>query len=199
MRAFNNEEEERLSSTVNSFIAVVKDIRGVMKQIDKYVVSSNEDELGNVVRKSEELVEKEKQKQSQLEQMQPELDSIVKAVDDQQRHKKNLKENIELIASGQRIEELQKEITKLEYDATNVEGRDTCYDDMEGLGKRKQEIMNAVARLEGRRGEILESIRSLKVSSKGLKYEFNDWSCDQRVPHHAAALISFLAAQTVGT
>ena len=95
------------------------------------------------------------------------VELLLKAVDDQERHKKNLKENIELIHSSQRIEELKKEVDILEKRVSSVEGHDTVYDDIDGLRARKESILKCTARLEGRRGEILESIRSIKVSLTG--------------------------------
>jgi DNA repair protein RAD50 len=163
MRALAAEEEEKLNGTLNSFVGAVNDLKEVTRQIDEYNDSSNEDDLNQVSRKEEELVEKAKDKQSQIETLQPALDRLAKAVDDQERHKKNLKENIDLILSRQRIDALEIEIEKLDEAASSVEGHDTCYDDLESLTSRKQKTMSSIARLEGRRGEILESIRSLKV------------------------------------
>ena len=107
---------------------------------------------------------KAKEKRSQISSLQPDLDQLAKAVDDQERHKKNLKENIDLIASRQRVATLEDEIAKLEEQYSNVEGHETCQDDLDSLTSRKQKSLSSIARLEGRRGEIVESIRSLKVS-----------------------------------
>jgi DNA repair protein RAD50 len=116
------------------------------------------------VSKAYELDERKTEKQLEIESLQPDLDRLVKAVDDQERHKKNLKENIDLIISGQRIEELEKVITKLKQEASNVEGHDTCNEDFQRMSSRKEKMLSSKARLQGRRGKIVESIRSLKVS-----------------------------------
>lgn len=74
-----------------------------------------------------------------------------------------MKDNIDLISKRQNIENLEKEITDLEEAASNVEGHETCVNDLNSLESRKEQSMSSIARLEGRRGEILESIRGLKV------------------------------------
>lgn len=164
MRALNTEEEERLSTTLNSFIAAIKELREVAGQIDEYLASGADDELANFDQKTADFRQKAAEKQAKIDEMQPELDDLVKAVDDQERHKKNLKENIELIASKQRIGELEKEIAELEKQASTVEGQDTVTEDIQALRARKESFLKSTARLEGRRGEILETIRGIKVS-----------------------------------
>lgn len=164
LKALASEDEERLRSTKESFIGALKELKAIGRQIEEYQSSTAEDELANVERKKAEFAAKTKEKNSQLKALQPQLDRILKAVEDQERHKKNLKENIELINSTQLIEELKKEIAKLEEKAATVEGHETVYDDIESLRARKEEILKAAARLEGRRAEILESVRSIKVS-----------------------------------
>jgi DNA repair exonuclease SbcCD ATPase subunit len=166
MRTFGSEEEEKLNSTLNSFTGAVQDLKAVAGQIDEYNQSSSEESFEQVTKKAEMLAEKGEKKLSEIQKLQPELDRIGKAVEDHERHKKNLKENFDLISSGQRIEELEKEVAKLEEASSNVEGHETCYDDIESLTSRKQDVTSSIARLEGRRGEILESIRGLKVTNE---------------------------------
>lgn len=171
MRALNAEEEERLSSTANNFIAAVKELKEIGGQIDEYASSGTEDELANFDQKLATFREKAKTKSDQVREIQPQLAALTKAVDDQERHKKNLKENIELIGSKQRIGELEKEIDALERKASTVDGHDTVFDDMSALKARKEGFMKSTARLEGRRGEVLESIRSIKRKLSADEYK----------------------------
>lgn len=163
LQALASEDEERLRSTKASFTSALKELKDIGQHIEEYQSSTAEDELANVERKKAEFAEKTKEKNAQLNALRPKLESVLKAVEDQERHKKNLKENIELINSTRLVEQLKKEISKLEEKAATVEGHETVYDDIESLRARKEENLKATARLEGRRGEILESIRSIKV------------------------------------
>jgi septal ring factor EnvC (AmiA/AmiB activator) len=155
-----------LTSELNSFLAEVRYLKELSKQVDEYMASDKEKDLSQISSKTDTIIEKMKAKEAEIRMMQPDVDKLNKAVADQENHKKNLTENIDLIQSGQRIYELEKEITALEEEAGKVEGSDACNEDWERLAARKQELLSAQARLEGRRGEIVESIRSLKVSPR---------------------------------
>ncbi len=165
MRALNNEEDDRISSTMNSFIGAVKELRSIDSTIERYQSSTTEDELLNVDRKSAEFVKKAEEKKEQLNAIVPELDRLVKAVEDQERCKKNLKENIEIIIAKDVIEKLVEDISRLEGKLANMDGHETVYDDIAGLRSRRELIIMTTATLEGRRGEILESVRSIKVGN----------------------------------
>lgn len=83
MRNLAAEEEEKLTETLNSFNGAVQDLKVVTSQIDRYNDSNSESELNKISQRESELVEKEKTKLSQIEALQPGLDRLVKAVDDQ--------------------------------------------------------------------------------------------------------------------
>ena len=163
MRKLSLEEEGRASDTFNSFVAAVKGLKELAIQIDEYQDSSNEAELNEISEVQEGIAKKVQGEHRQIESLQPDLDRLAKAVEDQERHKKDLRENLEIIVSRQRIDELKKQISELEETASNVEGHATCYDDLQRIASRNQTRLSSMARLDGRRGEIIESIRGLKV------------------------------------
>jgi DNA repair exonuclease SbcCD ATPase subunit len=165
LKALASEDEERLRSTKEAFTAALKELKDIGQRIEEFQSSTTEDELAGVERKKAEFAKKRSEKNSHLRALGPELDRVSKAVDDQNRHKKNLSGNIALINKTQLVEKLKKEISKMEQKKANVEGHETVEDDCEVLNKRKEEILKATARLEGKRGEILENVRSVKVGS----------------------------------
>jgi len=171
MRALGEEEEQRLNDAVNSFSNEVVKLKSITEDIDRYKESNNEEEFDRVSRKSEELLDRSNQVQSRIESKQPDLDRLNKAIADQESHKKNLQQNMELIASGKKIEAMKESIAKLEEDAGKVEGQDTCDEDWDRLTTRKQDILSSIARLEGRRGEIVENIRSQKRKLSAPEYK----------------------------
>jgi DNA repair protein RAD50 len=153
-----------LTAELNSFVSDVSNLKELSKQVDEYMASDTEKDLSQISSKRDTIVEKMKAKEAEIRKMQPDVDRLNKAVADQENHKKNLAENIDLIHSGQRIDELEKEIAALDEEAGKVEGSDACNEDWDRVAERKQVLLSAQARLEGRRGEIVESVRSLKVS-----------------------------------
>ena len=165
MRALNNEENERISSIQNSFVLAVKEVRVIDSNIEAYVSSTSQDELTRAKLQRTECDKKIDGKQKQLNSFKPELDSLLRAIEDQESHKKNLKDNIDVINGNNAIQALDKHILQLEEKATSINGRDTLFQDIESLRSKRESIIKSTARLEGRRGEILESIRSIKVGT----------------------------------
>lgn len=163
MRALNNEEEDRISSSLNSFISSVKEMRMIDLQIEKYQSSTTDVEIERVARKITELVKEAERLKEQLSRMLPMLERLVKSVEDQERQRKNLEDNIEIVNAKNSVDKLMDEISHLELKSVSVKGHETVYEDIACLRDRRESIMKATARLEGRRGEILESIRSIKV------------------------------------
>ena len=165
MRSLGNEEEQRLNDTLNDFSNAVHRLKQTTKRIEEYKETNNESEFERCTQKSEELLDKANQYQSRIQAKQPDLDRLEKAIGDQESHKTNLEENIELIGSREKLKVLHTDIEKLEKSKSRVQGADTCNDDMERLGNREKEIDKAIARLEGSRMQILDNIRQQKVSN----------------------------------
>jgi DNA repair protein RAD50 len=92
-------------------------------------------------------------------------------VDDHDRERKNLEENIQLIKATENIEGLRKDITELEKELSRVEGRETLDDDEEQLANRKNHLIAEMARQDGRKGEIIETIRGLKRKLSQPEYK----------------------------
>ena len=59
---------------------------------------------------------------------------------------------------------LEGEVSQLEKDLDKIEGSETCARDYERGSERRREVLDIKAHHEGRRGGIVDQIRSLKVS-----------------------------------
>ena len=104
--------------------------------------------------------------------IEPELDRLNKAIDDHERHKKLIQENLDLLEAGERIKDIKKDLDRLKEDMGQVEGSDTYHQALNQCQTRLSELVENRARYEGRRGGIVEQIRTLKVSSKCWKASF---------------------------
>jgi hypothetical protein len=109
------------------------------------------------------LQNQKKEKEERSRSIKPDLDRLTKALEDQERHKKNLNENINMMNLSTDIRQLATEIELKRMDASNIEGYDHVHSDSAKLESRKSKLERANARLDGRRGEIIENIRSVKV------------------------------------
>jgi DNA repair protein RAD50 len=172
MRSAANETERNLQTEVSQFDGEFKQLSDLVQQIDSYTTSNKSDELqrlSSAIRDILGLIEERKQK---LLAAQPELESARNAVLDQERHKKNLKQNIDIMESTSRIKEIKKDIARLEQKRMSIEGYDTVYNEFATVRNNKERMQEDKARLDGRFSEIAESVRSIKVSIgfNGIRY-----------------------------
>ena len=158
------EEQQSLMDVVNQFQSDVKYLRDITAQIDEYSGSGKSNETSRIESKISKVLAQVEEKKSELESLKPQLAQVRNAVNDQERYKKLLHENIDILGVGKRIEELGNEIERLQEDLSKVEGRDTAYAKHTEAKDRRDKAVAEQARIEGRWGGIVEHIRSLKVS-----------------------------------
>lgn len=163
LRKMNEEEYERHSETLSNFLQLAGELKDLILKIEQYEDSPNEEELAGIGNRTEILAKKREEKLKAIARMNPEIQQIEKAIEDQDAYKRNLRDNLDIISTTQRIKQLEKDLDSLKVENNNIEGHETVYDDFETLRHRQTTTGKAIARLEGRRGEILESIRSAKV------------------------------------
>lgn len=163
-RGAGNDEEGRLQTQLSLFNNDVKRLRDLVRLIDAYSASSKQDELVELSTLIAKLHSRMDERKQRLTEIQPELDSARNAVLDQERHKKQLRQNVDILEAKIRIKELDKEIARLEQDRDEIEGHETAQDNYLAAKTSKEKMHEDQARLDGRFSEIAESIRSLKVS-----------------------------------
>lgn len=171
LRAHATSEEEKDSEILNNFLSDMKHLTDLTKMIDAYSNSDKEDELNCISSEISTIINTINERESQQESIEGELEKVVKAFDDQERHKRMLKQNIDLLALEARIESMTEKLEELETEEANIEGHENCREILESAAKKKQRSDSSKARLEGRRGEMVEQIRSLnrKLSSQEYK------------------------------
>jgi predicted nucleic acid-binding Zn-ribbon protein len=156
-------EEERLDSNLNSFLVESLNLKEIAKDIDAYIESNQPAALAKVERDIKATSNRFKAKQKEIEALKPQLERMQKMVDDQENQKNNLAHNIRLITVQEEITKIDEEIETLMQKRAGIERADTIDGDMEALDDKKKSLVSSIARLDGRKGEIIEQIRGLKV------------------------------------
>lgn len=159
----NHEESQRQSDTLNNFRDVSRDLKKLMDAIETYEASATEDSLTNHENRSQALKGQVESKTEAIAAIQPALQEVQKAIEDQDAHKKNLEENLSILNARHKIAKLKKDIAHVKAKINSVAGHETAVDDLDSLNNRKTKIGKAIARIEGRRGELVEGMRSVKV------------------------------------
>lgn len=166
MRNASKDEEDRLSDIDKRFSNDVSNLRQLTAQIESYVDSNRGNDLDRIKEKISNLAQRTHEKEAELAEIEPKLDQLNKAIDDQLRHKKLIQENIDALAAGETIKDLKKDLSRLKEDIGQVEGSDTYVQILNQCQTRLSELLESKARHEGRRGGIVDQIRLLKVRSR---------------------------------
>ena len=164
MRSLANEEEQGLQSKLSIFDSDVKSLQILAKHVDAYVESSKPQELEQISSKVASILNRIEARKGNLLQLEPSLEGVRRAVDDQERHKKLLKQNIDILEAGERMEVLKKEIDDFEDKRAAIEGHSTVYNEYTTAKQRKEELQQKKANYDGRFASHVEQIRALKVS-----------------------------------
>uniref|UniRef100_A0A7S4K6V4 Rad50/SbcC-type AAA domain-containing protein n=1 Tax=Odontella aurita TaxID=265563 RepID=A0A7S4K6V4_9STRA len=171
MRSSAKSEEDRLNESLNRFKADVHKLDDLSDKIDRYIESNKHRQFEEVTRELSEAADRQDEREKELEAMKPELAGLNKKVNDQERHKKTIQGNIELLGLMKGIETKRKELDMLEEEIDAVQGSDTTARDYEAAGLRIQKHENAKAQCEGRRAGKKDQIRSLKRKLQTPEYK----------------------------
>ena len=164
MRSFGEEEEEKLSKQLASFQADVKDLRNLTSQIDLYEQGGHSEEYKRISSKITAVQDKISKKQKSVDNLLPRLDETKIAVQDQARHKKQITQSIEILKAEKNFAALDREIKVLQEKIEKIEGADIAWDKFNAAQKLQAEQQELKHRTEGRYSEVVEQIRSVKVS-----------------------------------
>lgn len=168
--AFAKDEEREKSSELNAFKNDVRALRELEKRIDEYEKSTKPQEHEKIAGKVAEIVSEVEHKKKELEALLPKLGDIKRAVDDQDRYKKNLSANIQILEAEETIKVLEKQIADLEQQRDAIEGSATADKEFHDLKSKLESLQQDLARLDGIWSSHVEQIRALKVSFCRLEY-----------------------------
>lgn len=171
IRANDTEREEKLSKELRGFEDESNELRTLLKDIELYEVSKSEEERYRVESQISELLTRVSQNQEMIEALAPQLEESKNAVSDQERHKKQIQQNIEIVEATGRIDCLEKELEKLRKKRQQIKGSETAYVMYEASAKKREEQQEAKLRAEGRFSELVEQMRSLKRKLKSPEYK----------------------------
>ena len=125
-RAAANSREAELQEILSSFRGEINQLREITRQIDEYSQSKRDD--SGVTAKVAKLKKQREKRKAEIDVLKPELTQLNNAVNDQERHKKQLQANIDVLQANTRIAELQSKIDLLEREMETIEGVDTVSD-----------------------------------------------------------------------
>ena len=169
--AHSNDEEVKLNDAINTFVTDVKHLRDLSDRIEEFADRDDGESLDRISADVEKIIAKIKAKKKELSALVPDVEKAKKAVSDQERHRKLLSDNCDLIMSENQIEEVNEKLLKHEEDRKNVEGADIMEGKLQELELSIQKHEALIARLEGRRSEMIDQIRGLNRKLGAEEYK----------------------------
>ena len=167
----SNDEELKLNEAINTFVTDVKHLRDLSDRIEAFTDRDDGESLDRISADVEKVVTKIMAKKKELSALMPDVEKARKAVSDQERHRKLLGDNCDLINSENQIEEVKEKLSKHQEDKDNVEGADILEGKLEELNVSIQKHEGLIARLEGRRSEMIDQIRGLNRKLGAEEYK----------------------------
>ena len=150
---------------MNVFKSDVERLQNICLQIDSFLKSGKLQDLDQTSSKVAAILRQIEDKKIELQRVEPKLQSVARAVDDQERHKKLLTQNIDILKAGERKKVLEKEISNYILDRNKIDGASTASVEYEKLRGEKEKLLQKKSNYEGRFSSHVEQIHALKVRS----------------------------------
>lgn len=156
-----SEEKER-QAALHDFETEVKDLRRLTSVIEAFEASDKLQRIEEHASKVATVLEKISAKKKDKDELAPKVAEAASSVENQERYKKLLRDNIDLINEEEKIKTIDDELERLQDDMSKIEGADEVGEKLRQAEASKQKRLGQKARIEGRWMEVVEKIRSLK-------------------------------------
>jgi hypothetical protein len=172
-RSYAAQEEESLQTTLSVFKSDVESLQNLNSQIDAFLSSGKLQDLEQTSSKVVVILSQIEAKKNELQQIEPKVHSLARAVDDQERHKKLLMQNIDILEADERRKVLEKEIKELKAERDKIVGGSTASEEYITLKAEKEKLLQKKSNYEGRFSSHVEQIHAIKVRFYWWRYVFN--------------------------
>jgi uncharacterized protein YqgV (UPF0045/DUF77 family) len=164
LRASVSQALQRLQDALNKFQTDTRHLKELNNLIAQYVSSDKPMETTRIEAQVSEILKAIEVQKTRCDEEREKLNALNATVNDQARQRRQIEMNLELLDNEARVLTLKGEVEQLMKQKNAIEGSDTADEDHAKLKKRLEDLGAKKARIEGRWGEIVEQIRSLKVS-----------------------------------
>jgi hypothetical protein len=156
-------EGKAIENALNLFETEVERVKSIDKSINVYEQSDGPAESVRLKSRMDAIRVNMETAKEDLGKLQPDLIEKRKVVDDRERHRKQLQQNIDILVAKERIESLRAELDGLEKEKDSVEGSDTAESEHDELRTKRSDLLHKKARSDGMFSSHMEHIIALKV------------------------------------
>ena len=163
VRNLGAQEEEGHQSTLNAYKSEVESLQQLTEQIVAFTNSDRIKELEQISSKVASILGRAQEKQLERSKLLPKMEALQRAVDDQERHKKMLSQNIDILESTERMQVLETEILELTAELEKIDGSTTVSNEYKSAKHEKEALQQKKSNYEGRHSSHMDQYYALKV------------------------------------
>lgn len=171
MRNVKEGEIKQYQTSLLDFQSEVKELRRLTTAVASFRASGKLQMLEDHVEKVATVLRKIQAQQKEKSDLEPQLATASASVENQERYKKLLRDNIALVNEEGKISEISDSIEKLQEEFDGIEGADDAVEKHHEAQALKQKKLGEKARLEGRWMEVVEKVRSMKRKLSADEYK----------------------------
>ena len=170
-RESSNSSEETANRNNNAFTAAVDDLTKLSRTIQRFNEKmANGDPLSRLKADIKEVTARIKSKDKSLDKMEPELAKAKSILDEQERHKKNIVDNIAFQENVKLIGVLTSELDTMKSEYESIEGADDARNAYDTNQERQQKLKHENARTDGKFAMVRDEIKRLNSKLKEKDY-----------------------------
>lgn len=170
MRDANAQEDGMLSDQLKDFERDMDKLKEINEKIDQYTRSNKDNEIKQVDQKLLDNAQEICSGEENITAMKPELENLKKQVEDGERQKKTVQDNLGLFKLEKKVVLLQDEIKKLE-DEVGAMGEDTAQEQHNVARANIQQHQSKIERYNGRMQGLNEQKRNLRKKLNEPEYK----------------------------
>ena len=164
--------EEESNNRYNRFNSVLDDLRKIMSSIESYQAKQEDgDSLSNLKSEIKKVSQTIKRKESELDKMQPEIEKARGVLKDQERHKKNISDNISYQENMKLITQLQAELQNMQSEYVSIDGADEARRVYDENATRQKELERSNDKTDGKFSMVRDEIKRLSAKLKEKDYK----------------------------
>jgi DNA repair protein RAD50 len=171
LRNVKEGEIKQYQTSLLDFQSEVKELRRLTTAVASFRASGKLQMLEDHVEKVATVLRKIQAQQKEKSDLEPQLARASASVENQERYKKLLRDNIALVNEEGKISEISDSIEKLQEEFDGIEGADDAVEKHHEAQALKQKKLGEKARLEGRWMEVVEKVRSMKRKLSADEYK----------------------------
>eukprot|EP00571_Detonula_confervacea_P010665 CAMPEP_0172307014 /NCGR_PEP_ID=MMETSP1058-20130122/7955_1 /TAXON_ID=83371 /ORGANISM="Detonula confervacea, Strain CCMP 353" /LENGTH=1404 /DNA_ID=CAMNT_0013019073 /DNA_START=130 /DNA_END=4344 /DNA_ORIENTATION=- len=170
MRDANAQEDGMLGDQLKDFERDMDKLKEVNEKIDQYIRSKKDNEIDEVDQKLLHNAEDIRGGEEKITEMKPELENLKKQVEDGERQKKTIQDNLGLFKLEKKVNQLQDDIKKLQGEVDAM-GGDTAREQHQVAASNIRQHQSKIERYNGRMQGLTEQKRNLRKKLNEPEYK----------------------------